>query len=70
MTYEAFQASFTGQMSTCRLGNGKVYTFHNPLPRVVKGRHYIIAYEPRTGKCRILVVVAPGEERYEEPIPE
>lgn len=61
MTYEAFQAQFTGQLKTCPINNGKRYTFSGTLPRVEKGRFYVIAYDPQTTGCRILDVVTPEE---------
>ena len=68
IVYEAFCASFTGQMSTCRINNGKVYTFKHPLPRVKKDRMYVIAFNPTNGSCRLLMVRTPEEVLNAEPV--
>lgn len=61
IVYEAFQAEFTGQLKVCPINNGKRYTFSGTLPRVEKGKFYVIAYDPRTTMCRTLDVLAPEE---------
>jgi hypothetical protein len=61
ITYEAFQAEFTGKLKVCTLNNGKRYTLLGKLPRVERGRFYMIAYDPATSNCRLLDVLTPEE---------
>lgn len=56
--YEAFTASFTGQLSRVGLGNGKVYTFATPF-RVHKDVTYMIKYDTTSHRATLLTVVAP-----------
>lgn len=57
-SYEAFKASYTGQLGKLGLGNGKVYTF-KPMFRVQKNQTYIIAYTAETRLARLLTLVIP-----------
>lgn len=62
MVIEFLKASFTGQLSTFQSASGTFFSFKRPLPRVEKGRFYVIQWNEKNKTIRLIpIVMPPGE---------
>ena len=53
--YEAFVGGYTGALSTFTTATGMRYVFSKPLPRIEKGRRYMMVIEGK--QIRLLPLV-------------
>ena len=54
--YEAFVGGFTGSLSTYTAADGKRYVFAKPLPRIERGRRYMMVIVGVTIKLLPIIV--------------
>lgn len=59
ITYEPFTGHFTGRLSTITTVSGLLCKFKYPLPRIEKGKRYMLKIDKKTGQCTFLQLVAP-----------
>mgnify|MGYP001569351841 FL=1 len=55
-THEPFIGGFTGSLSTYTAADGKRYVFAKPLPRIERGRRYMMVIEGVTIKLLPIIV--------------
>lgn len=59
VTYEPFQAGFTGTLTTFKAQDGKVYSLARPFARIERGQRFMLAIDRTMYTCRLITVVPP-----------
>lgn len=62
VSYEPFQAAYTGTLTTFKAQDGKWYSLQKPFIRIERGQRFMLAINRTTFECR-LIQVAPPDPR-------